>query len=562
MKKPAVVFLMETMIDNNRVEAVRAKLKYGGLFTVADLDMKGHPFTWEKSRGTERWVEERVDRVCVNDSWRSLFPLNKVVNLIAPTSDHSAIYQHVHVWRPVQRGCRFRFENAWLREEGCGKVVEDCWKNNGHFDIFQKLEVCANELTSWGKKMVSQFEERIKQCRQRMDRFKGHSDAFSVQCYREAMENYEKILAQQDDFWKQRAKQHWLQVEDSNSKFFHAYASARKKKNSIKQLKDEEGVWRDWANGLKDIVGGYYEKLFQSQGSNGHEVLACIQPSITNYQNSLLLQDFTCEEVKEALFYMHPDKSPGPDGIISKNQSVFIPGRLITGNVMAAFEINHWMKRKTQGKKGFAALKMDMSKAYDRATAEEAQCINSCLNQYEKATGQQVNFQKSSLHFSSNTSDIMVQERGGKEILIKAVVQAIPSYVMSVFLLPKILCEELERLMNKFWWLSNMENNTGIRWMCWDKFCQSKKLGGMGFRKIREFNVAMLGKQAWRWQTENQSLTAKLMQARYYPSGSFRDANIGGNPCFIWRSIFEAKQLIEAASRVKVGNGESIKYMA
>ncbi|XP_074326908.1 uncharacterized protein LOC141664852 [Apium graveolens] len=80
----------------------------------------------------------------------------------------------------------------------------------------------------------------------------------------------------------------------------------------------------------------------------------------------------------------------------------------------------------------------------------------------------------------------------------------------------------------------------------------------MGFRKIREFNVAMLGKQAWRLQTENQSLIAKLMQARYYPSGSFRDANIGGNPSFIWRSIFEAKQLIEASSRVKVGNGELI----
>lgn len=59
-------------------------------------------------------------------------------------------------------------------------------------------------------------------------------------------------------------------------------------------------------------------------------------------------------------------------------------------------------------------------------------------------------------------------------------------------------------------------------------------------------------------QTENQSLIAKLMQARYYPSGSFRDANIGGNPSFIWRSIFEAKQLIEAGSRGKVGNGESI----
>lgn len=51
--------------------------------------------------------------------------------------------------------------------------------------------------------------------------------------------------------------------------------------------------------------------------------------------------------------------------------------------------------------------------------------------------------------------------RAGKKILIKAVIQAISSYVMSVFLLPKRLCEEPEKLMNKFWWVSNMENNRG-----------------------------------------------------------------------------------------------------
>lgn len=34
--------------------------------------------------------------------------------------------------------------------------------------------------------------------------------------------------------------------------------------------------------------------------------------------------------------------------------------------MIAAFEVNHWMKRKTQGKLGFSALKMDMSKAYDK----------------------------------------------------------------------------------------------------------------------------------------------------------------------------------------------------
>lgn len=54
--------------------------------------------------------------------------------------------------------------------------------------------------------------------------------------------------------------------------------------------------------------------------------------------------------------------------------------------------------------------------------------------------------------------------RVGKEVLLKSVIQAIPSYVMGVFILPKKLCDDMDILMNKFWWVSNVENK-GIRWM-------------------------------------------------------------------------------------------------
>ena len=51
-----------------------------------------------------------------------------------------------------------------------------------------------------------------------------------------------------------------------------------------------------------------------------------------------------------------------------------------------------------------------------------------------------------------------------KEVLLKSVVQSIPSYVMSVFLLPLNLCAELERMMNSFWWGNNDDNHRGIHW--------------------------------------------------------------------------------------------------
>ncbi len=52
--------------------------------------------------------------------------------------------------------------------------------------------------------------------------------------------------------------------------------------------------------------------------------------------------------------------------IIYSEQIAFVSGRLITDNVLVAFETLHTMATRLSGKEGFMALKLDMSKAYDR----------------------------------------------------------------------------------------------------------------------------------------------------------------------------------------------------
>jgi hypothetical protein len=50
--------------------------------------------------------------------------------------------------------------------------------------------------------------------------------------------------------------------------------------------------------------------------------------------------------------------------VISQQQSILLPGRLITDNVLVAYKALHTMDTRLKGKKGFMAIKLDMSKAY------------------------------------------------------------------------------------------------------------------------------------------------------------------------------------------------------
>ncbi|KAA3488218.1 reverse transcriptase [Gossypium australe] len=126
---------------------------------------------------------------------------------------------------------------------------------------------------------------------------------------------------------------------------------------------------------------------------------------------------------------------------------------------------------------------------------------------------------------------------------------------MPYFLLPNSLCGEIERTIASFWWQKAHENK-GIHWCQWQHMCQPKDEGGMGFRSLAKFNVALLAKQGWRILTNPNSLVAQVLKAKYFPNENFLNSRLGNNCSFTWKSIWAAKGVL-----IDVGRGSEISAL-
>lgn len=251
----------------------------------------------------------------------------------------------------------------------------------------------------------------------------------------------------------------------------------------------------------------------------------------------------------------------------------------------------------------------DDSLIFGRAIEEEVVFLKQCLLLYENAAGQRINFQKSALSFGpgvKNAVKDMVQNilgvptvpfhekylglptvsgrskkqmfkriderleahmsgwqskflsKAGKVILVKAVAQAIPTYSMSVFRLPKGVCKAFRSKIARFWW-GKGDGRRGIHWCKWEFLCKHKNEGGLGFRDLEAFNQALLAKTVWRIALAPTSLVHRVLQGKYFPNSSWADAPLGIHHSLIWRSLLWGRELVHKGIRWRIQNGNSVK---
>jgi hypothetical protein len=147
---------------------------------------------------------------------------------------------------------------------------------------------------------------------------------------------------------------------------------------------------------------------------------------------------------------------------------------------------------------------------------------------------------------------------GGKEVLIKAILQALPAYAMSVFQFHAGLVEELNQMIRDFHWGDEHERRR-MHWLPWDKLTQPKLNGGMGFRDFRVYNQALLVRHSWRLLQFPDSPCAWLLKAKYYPSGHLLDIAFIKEVSVTWKGVMHGLELLKQGAIWRIGSGSMVK---
>lgn len=99
-----------------------------------------------------------------------------------------------------------------------------------------------------------------------------------------------------------------------------------------------------------------------------------------------------------------------------------------------------------------------------------------------------------------------------------------------------------------------------MHWVSWRNMCKPKSEGGMGFKDLRLFNLALLAKQSWRLLTHISSLVHQILKEKYFPHTSMYEAKMGHSPSYTWRGIFESIYTIKLGARWNIGDGKTSSF--
>ncbi|XP_019235765.1 PREDICTED: uncharacterized protein LOC109216089 [Nicotiana attenuata] len=242
---------------------------------LSELPWKGDYYTWtNKQPGADR-VCSRLDRVFGNYEWMMKWSHVETVYDQPQISDHNPMILTLAAssWKGK---VPFRFFNAWTEHDEFQQIVASTWYSTNYHGsmkaIWAKLKALKGPLKALNVKEFKSITQKIEHNRQELKEIqeqmaRAYSDVL-LQKEKEIVLKLERWSLIEESVVQQKARAKWIQLGDSNTKYFTAVMKERTQRKQITELTNGMGVKVNEPADIKREILGFYKSLMGSTAAS------------------------------------------------------------------------------------------------------------------------------------------------------------------------------------------------------------------------------------------------------------------------------------------------------
>ena len=216
----------------------------------------------------------------------------------------------------------FRFENFWVQQPGFYDCVKEVWSRTTKSQhssgiLTEKLKALRKALKIWGKSL-SKLRLLIAKCNTVIlffDTLEEERQLFVQEAnFRKAVKfHLECLMRAQFLYWKKRCTMRWIKLGEENSKFFHAMATERFRRNSMASITLADGtVISDHEQMAAVAWNCYKQRMGTTNAIDMQYDLDVLIPAVEGLES--LADPFTTDDIDSVIKSMPLDRAPGPHG--------------------------------------------------------------------------------------------------------------------------------------------------------------------------------------------------------------------------------------------------------